>query len=63
MLPAGVIAPLAETVNFLMLLSAPPEAHTVYGPLPVTCSPMKYLPAVLIWDTTVIVSTSITERE
>ena len=63
MLPARAIAPVVETVNFLMLLSAPPEAQTVYGPLPVICSPMKYFPAVLICDTTVMVRASITETE
>jgi len=45
MLPAVVIAPAVETVNFLMLLSPPPEAHTRYGPPPVTWSPWKNLPA------------------
>src|SRR5437016_7934323 len=60
---ARLISPAADTVNSFTSLSPPPDAHTVYGPVPVTCKPIKNVPATLYWETTFMVAVSTTESE
>jgi hypothetical protein len=59
----GEMLPFTLTEYSLTSLSGPPEAQTEYGPLPVTCSPMKKRLLELIVDSKAMVAVFMTESE